>query len=86
MLCIVCKTSFSFLGDESRKIMYCSEYCRRKYYHDKKARGEISIFIRENKQEFLSRYTVKSLRKLGFKVLISELLFNNQEVIEENAS
>ena len=74
MNCIVCNESFIFTGDGSRKIMYCSEFCRRRFYHDKKARGEISLFIKENNQKSLSHYRVMSLRKLGYHVLISEVL------------
>ena len=79
MSCIVCKGAIAIWRLEKDHIIkYCGETCRSKYYHDLKSKEEIVMAIKENDQEYLRKFTVKRLRRLGFNVLISELLIENQ--------
>ena len=74
MKCIVCKKSIEFEMGEQRKVFYCSERCRSKYYHDKTTIKQIE----RGDYQYLS---IARLKELGYKVLIFPKEYEKQEVI-----
>lgn len=71
MKCIVCKKSIAFMVDKSRKVFYCSERCRSKYYHDKDT-------IKQIERGDFYDLTIARLEELGYQIRIEGVKANSQ--------
>ena len=75
MNCEFCNTVLD-IDQQSRKIKYCSEICRRKIYLARKTRNDIITYIK-NENNKLDNFSVGSLKKYGFVVSVSEKSMDN---------